>query len=162
MPCAQSFGAAAIVAHETRVAGRVGADGVHLDGLAARVDAERLSRDMSVGIGNVNDRDVALAIGEWPVDYVLFGPLHRDVRPEPHRRNIKLATWWAEVVTLPCILMGGSEVGSVVDAAATGTDFVALQSAIFGTDDAVDLEPGKAVARANALLDEHAPRFADE
>ena len=156
---AQSAGVAALVAYETRVAGRVGADGVHLESLEARADAERLSRDMSVGVGNVNDRDVGLAVGEWPIDYIFFGPLHRDVRPEPHRRNLKLAAWWSEVVALPCVVMGGNVVESVVDVAATGADFVALQTAVFGADIG---GAGEAVAQANRLLDEHAPPFTDD
>ena len=154
VPLAQSMGAVAILAFETRVAGRAGADGVHLEGPAARADAARLSASMSVGVGNLTDRHGALAAGELPIDYVFFGRLHRDIRPEPHARNLKLAEWWAEIVTLPCVVSGGNAVESVVDVARTGADFVALQSAIFRSDD-----PARAVKRANELLDEHAPRF---
>ncbi|RVD12740.1 thiamine phosphate synthase, partial [Mesorhizobium sp. M4B.F.Ca.ET.017.02.2.1] len=80
-----------------------------------------------------------------------------DNKPEPHPRNLSLGQWWAEMIEIPCIVMAGSELASVEAVAATGAEFVALSSAVFadGTD------PRAAVAAANALLDETAPRFED-
>ena len=143
---------ATIVAFEPRVAARLAADGLHLDGIQRR--PEGLPAEASFGLGNMSDRDGALRAGEMEPDYVLFGRLHRDIRAEPHPRNLKLARWWSEVVSLPAIVPGGNEVASVAEVAEAGADFVALQRAIF---DATD--PAEAVARANALLDERAPRF---
>jgi len=59
------------------------------------------------------------------------------------------------MIEIPCIVLGGSAVGSVEAAALTGADFVALSQAVFGAD----ADPAAAVATANALLDEKAPRF---
>jgi thiamine-phosphate pyrophosphorylase len=53
--------------------------------------------------------------------------------------------------------MGGSELASVETVAATGAEFVALSSAVF----ADGRDPAAAIAAANALLDETAPRFED-
>ena len=53
--------------------------------------------------------------------------------------------------------MAGSDIASVEAVAATGAEFVALSSAVFA--DGVD--PKAAIASANALLDETAPRFED-
>ena len=61
------------------------------------------------------------------------------------------------MIEIPCIVMAGSDVASVEAVAATGAEFVALSSAVFA--DGVD--PQAAVARANAILDETAPRFED-
>jgi thiamine-phosphate pyrophosphorylase len=51
--------------------------------------------------------------------------------------------------------MAGSDLSSIEAVAATGAEFVALSSAVFG--DGADARA--AVADANALLDERAPRF---
>ena len=59
------------------------------------------------------------------------------------------------MIEIPCIVLAGSPIESVEAVAATGAEFVALSSAVFG--DGVD--PRQAVARANALLDQTAPRF---
>ncbi len=55
----------------------------------------------------------------------------------------------------PCIVMGGTDVAGVVAVAETGAEFVALRSAIFDHSAGI----AAAIAEANALLDEKAPRF---
>lgn len=154
---AQEHGAAAIVAGDTRIAGRVQADGLHVEGSKAEV-AEAISRlhgRMIVGAGGGKTRDEALAIGEERPDYVFFGRFGYDRTPEPHSRNLGLGRWWAEMIELPCIVLGGSDVASVEAVAATGVEFVALSAAVF----APGADPRGAVAEANEILDRTAPRF---
>ncbi|TGV80934.1 thiamine phosphate synthase, partial [Mesorhizobium sp. M00.F.Ca.ET.158.01.1.1] len=78
-------------------------------------------------------------------------------KPEPHPRNLSLGQWWAQMIQIPCIVEAGSDLASVETVAATGAEFVALSSAVFA--DGVD--PKVAIGRANALLDDTAPRFED-
>jgi thiamine-phosphate pyrophosphorylase len=157
VPLAQDAGVAAIVAGDTRVAGRVKADGIHVEeGKAALAEAiERYGKKMMVGTGGAKTRDDALGLGEAQPDYIFFGRFGYDTKSEPHPRNLTLGRWWAEMISIPCIVLGGGETGSVRDVAATGAEFVALSRAVFcdGRD------PAAEVTRANALLDEHAPRF---
>lgn len=157
VPVAQAAGIAAIIVDDTRIAGRVKADGIHVEGgkaALAETIASFQSR-MSVGAGGVKSRDDALELGEERPDYVFFGRFGYDTRPEPHQRNLSLGGWWAEMVEIPGIVMAGSDLATVETVAATGTDFVALSAAVFGEG----VDPGAAVARANAMLDETAPRF---
>jgi thiamine-phosphate pyrophosphorylase len=159
VPIAQEAGVAVIVEGDTRIAGRVGADGVHLETGSAEIgnDIERLQSRMMVGVGGAKTRDDALDLGELRPDYIFFGRFGYDTKPEPHHRNLTLGQWWADVIEIPCIVMAGSDIASVVDVAATGAEFVALSSAAF----ADDIDPRAAIERANALLDEAAPRFGD-
>lgn len=154
-PLVQAAGAAMILAGETRTAARVGADGVHIEaGRAALDDAiARLQPRMAVGAGGAKTRDAALDLGEARPDYIFFGRFGYDSKPDPHPRNLTLGQWWAEMIEIPCIVMGGSEVASARAVAGTGAEFVALSSAVFAAPD-----PAAAVAEANALLDAHAPR----
>lgn len=157
VPIAQAAGIAAIVVDDTRIAGRVRADGIHIEGgKAVLAEAiERFQSTMSVGAGGVKSRDDALALGEERPDYVFFGRFGYDNQPEPHQRNLSLGGWWAEMVEIPGIVMAGSDLSSAETVAATGADFVALSAAVF----AEGVDPKAAVARANAILDETAPRF---
>ena len=61
------------------------------------------------------------------------------------------------MIEIPCIVMAGSDIASVSIVAVTGCEFVALSSAIFGEG----VDPEQAVARANAILDDTAPRFGE-
>ena len=157
VPIVQAAGAAALVAGDSRVAGRVKADGLHVIGgvepLAEAV--EKFTPKMIVGGGNADDRHKALEQGEANPDYIFFGKLEGDIKPEPHPKNVALGEWWASMIEIPSIVMGGSDVASVVAVAESGVEFVALRQAVFAHAGG----PAQAVAEANALLDEKAPRF---
>ncbi len=156
---AQGLGVAVVIAGDTRIAGRVKADGLHVEtGKAGLVEAiDDFQARMMVGCGGAKTRDDALELGEAQPDYIFFCRFGYDTKPEAHSRNLSLGQWWAEMVEIPCIVLAGSELASVEAVAATGCEFVALSGAVF----AEGVDPAQAVARANALLDETAPRFED-
>jgi thiamine-phosphate pyrophosphorylase len=153
----QDAGAAAIICGDSRVAGRAKADGLHMDGSIEDLgDAiEKFTPKLIVGAGGAADRHSALEVGERRPDYIFFGRFDGDIKPEAHPKNVALAEWWASMIEIPCIAMGGSDAESVVAVAESGAEFVALRRAVFDAQDG----PAAAVARANALLDEKAPRF---
>lgn len=157
VPVVQEAGAAAIVAGDTRTAGRAKADGIHVSGGAQDLAAamERFSPKLIVGGGSAKTRHAALDLGELRPDYVFFGKLDGDIKPEAHPRNLDLAEWWASIIEIPCIVMGGSDPQSAVEVAETGAEFVALRLAVFGREEAA----AQIVAEVNAMLDEQAPRL---
>jgi thiamine-phosphate pyrophosphorylase len=157
VPAAQAGGIAVIIAGDTRIAGRVQADGLHVEVKATELaqTIEDFQAKMMVGCGGAKTRDDALELGETRPDYIFFGRFGYDNKPEPHPRNLSLGQWWAEMIEIPCIVMAGNDIASVEAAAATGCEFVALSNAIFGEG----VDPREAVAHANALLDQTAPRF---
>ena len=153
----QDAGAAAIIAGDSRIAGRVKADGLHLAGSVEELGEaiEKFTPKLIVGAGGAADRHSALEVGEARPDYIFFGRFDGDIKPEAHPKNLALAEWWASMIEIPCIVMGGSDAGSVLAAAETGAEFVALRGGVFEAADG----PAAAVRNANALLDEKAPRF---
>ncbi|TPW30085.1 thiamine phosphate synthase [Martelella alba] len=153
----QNYDAAAIIAGDSRVAGRARADGIHIDGGAEAVAeaVEKFSPKFIVGAGHSGDRHEALEIGEKSPDYILFGKLDGDSRPQAHPKNLELGEWWASLVEIPCIVMGGGDPASAMDVAATWAEFVGLGRAIFSAPGG----PAAMVAQINAVLDEKAPRF---
>lgn len=151
VPHAQEKGVAVILAGDNRVAGRVGADGIHMDAnVDAVVDAVTKAKGRSmVGAGGAKTRDEALTLGEAQPDYLYFGRFGHDTKPEPHPRNLELGNWWSEMVAIPCIVEAGSDLASIDTVAATGAEFVALSTAVFSGS----LPPAEAVAEANRRLD---------
>lgn len=157
VPIVQAAGAAALVAGDSRVASRVKADGLHVAGNAeALAEAvENFTPKLIVGGGNADDRHKALEMGESNPDYVFFGKLEGDIKPEAHPKNLALGEWWASMIEIPAIVMGGTDPSSVVAVSETGVEFVAMRSGVF--DNAAGA--AQAVSEINALLDEKAPRF---
>lgn len=156
-PGAQAAGVAVVIDGDSRIAGRIHADGLHVEaGKDELADAiERHQARMMVGAGGAKTRDEALELGEERPDYMFFGRFGYDTKPEPHARNLALGAWWAEMIEIPCIVMAGSDLASVEAVAATGAEFAALSAAIF----AEGADAKAAVAEANARLDRAAPRF---
>ena len=157
VPVIQQAGAAALIDGDSRVAGRARADGLHISGgLEPFMEAmEKFSPKLIVGGGNAQERHRALEIGELQPDYIFFGKIDGDIKPDAHPKNLALAEWWASMIAIPCIVMGGTNPESVLAIAESGAEFAALRLAVFA-------EPERAAAiiqEANALLDEKAPRF---
>lgn len=157
VPVIQAAGAAALIAGDTRTAGRAKADGLHVTGDHAAVAeaVERFTPKLIVGGGNAADRHHALEIGEAKPDYIFFGKLDGDIKPEAHPKNVALGEWWAAMIEIPCIVMGGADPASALTVAESGAEFVALSRAVFDVPE----NAAQVVAAVNALLDEKAPRF---
>lgn len=148
-PVVQAAGCAAIIAGDSRIAGRLKADGLHIESdlqaLEAVLDKQSA---MMVGYGNLRDRHSAMQAGERQPDYLLFGRLGHDTKAAPHPRNLALGEWWASMMEIPCIVQGGSDLATLLSAARTGAEFIALEEAIFSAAD-----PAGALKHANDLLD---------
>ena len=125
-------------------------DGVHIESGADDVRAARsaLGTEKIVGAGGVSSRHDAMSVGELLPDYVFFGRVDGDTRPTIHPKALELADWWAQLFEIPAIVMGGSDIASVADAAAAGIEFVALRAAVWNHPQG----PAAAVAAANELL----------
>lgn len=157
VPVIQAAGAAALIAGDSRVAGRVRPDGLHIEvGPTAMAEAvARHAPGLIVGGGNARERHAALSIGEAQPDYIMFGSIAGDIKPEPHSKNLALAEWWADMIEIPCVVMGGTGTAFVEDMAQTGAEFIAFGQAVFSNP----AEAPRIVAEINAILDEKAPRF---
>ena len=110
---------------------RAGADGAHVAGSGAIRDAlATLKPDRMVGAGGLHSRHDAMVAAETGVDYVLFGEPD-DTGRRPHLDMIvERLQWWAEVFEPPCVgyAQHVSEVGAL---AATGTEFILLDDAVW-------------------------------
>ncbi|WP_041375838.1 thiamine phosphate synthase [Polymorphum gilvum] len=153
VPSIQAAGAAALVYRDTQAAGRSGADGVHVDTSLEdiKLAVESLRPTRIVGAGGTKLKHEDMEIAETGVDYLFYGRLDLDERPEPHPKTIERAAWWAELFQTPCVALAGNTADSIEAAAATGADFVAIKDAVWQHPDG----PAAAVRAANAILERH-------
>lgn len=158
VPAIQSHDIAALIADDSQLAGRSNADGHYVERERSNLNdiLARFSPQKIVGCGGMLNRDQALKLGETGIDFLAIGKLGRDTHPEPHKKNMELGEWWSEFVELPCIILGGNSIDSVVDVAKTGADFVLLEQAVFHEGATVD-SARDAIQKANDLLDKYAP-----
>lgn len=136
VPIVQAHGAAALVA-DSRVAGRSGADGVHVHGrdealleaLGEAVEAMK-PKDRIVGAGGMRTRHDSMAAGEMDIDYVAFG----DPTPDGWTPDADFVTervaWWSAIFNVPCVGFASS-LADVARIGEAGADFVALGDAVW-------------------------------
>ena len=144
----QAAGAAVLVEDDSALAGRIGADGVHVTQggtEAIRAASAALKPDGIVGVGNIRSRHDAMSFGELDVDYLLFGALDGD--PDP--QAVELAQWWAETFEVPAIL--SNPAADPAQALASTAEFVGLGDAIWRAEN-----PAAALAAFARALGERA------
>lgn len=151
VPIAQKHDVAVLLHNDSQLMGRAQADGLHLDGaLDAIVETVKAHTGRNImGVGNIKTRHDAMVLGEGPVDYLFFGRLDGDTAPKIFPKAFKLAEWWASLMSVPAVVMGGNALDSVTEAGDAGIDFLALRDIIWNSH-----TPEKSLNDANTLLDQ--------
>ena len=123
-PAIQGGGAALLLDGHVELVARAGADGAHVNGIAALEDAlPSLKPDRIAGVGGLATRHDSMAAGEAGADYVLFGePDAEGLRPAVEAIAERLG-WWAELFEPPCVGFAAS-LQEAHEFAAAGADFV--------------------------------------
>lgn len=141
-----------IVNDSIALAGRLGADGVHLgqrDGTVAEA-RERLGRQAQIGVTCHASRHLAMEAGEAGADYVAFGAFFPSTtKAAEHRAEPELLAWWQELFELPCVAIGGITPENCAVLVRAGADFLAVSQAVWGGDEAAAVRAfHRAVAEA--------------
>ena len=151
-PIAQDRGAAFLVNDRPDIAAASGADGVHIGQEdAAYAEARRqVGADAIVGVTCHDSRHLAMVAAEEGADYVAFGafyPTTTKANPKGHAEP-GILSWWSEIMTTPCVAIGGITAENCAPLVAAGTDFVAVASAVWRHPDG----PGAGVAALNRAI----------
>jgi thiamine-phosphate pyrophosphorylase len=142
---------ALLIENDTRLAARLGADGVHVAGAGEDlVEAiKSLKPERIVGAGSLRTRDEAMTAGEMGADYVMFGEPHGGLQTTGLASLVSLTervVWWAEIFETPCVAYAET-VAAARALADAGADFVALGEAVWGSS-----SPAGAVREAHGLI----------
>lgn len=155
-PVIQNAGAALLLDGHVELVARAGADGAHLNGLAALEDAlPSLKPDRIAGVGGLATRHDSMAAGESGADYVLFGePDANGQRPSVDAIAERLQ-WWDELFEPPCVGFAASR-EETVEFATAGADFVLVGDFIWS-----DARGAKAALTdvAQAIAEAHEAAF---
>ena len=150
-PVIQNAGAALLLDGHVELVARAGADGAHLNSLAALEDAlPSLKPDRIAGVGGLATRHDSMAAGERGADYVLFGePYANGQRPSVEAIAERLQ-WWDELFEPPCVGFAAS-LEEAAEFARSGADFVLVGDFIWADPrgaKAALTEAGQAIAEA--------------
>lgn len=133
-PVAQDRDVAFIVNDRPDLAAQAGCDGAHIGQEdMPYAEARRLmGPDAIIGVTCHDSRHLALDAAEAGADYVAFGAFYPTTaklakgKPEP-----EILEWWADIMTVPVVAIGGIFPHNVAPLVLAGADFVAVISAVF-------------------------------
>ena len=146
MEIAAAHDAALLIEGDARLAARLGADGVHVEGGEVADAVASLKSQRIVGAGALRLRDDAMAAGEAGADYVMFGEPAAGAAAPPLDTTLERVGWWAEIFETPCVAYA-ARLADVAELAAAGADFVALDAAVWRAP-----RPAEAIATAMMSL----------
>ncbi len=127
-----------IVNDSISLAKRLGADGVHLGQGDGDVRDARayLGKDAQIGVTCHGSRHLALEAGEAGADYVAFGAFHPTItKVVSHQAKPALLRWWHVWSELPCVAIGGINLGNAKPLIEAGADFLAISAAVWRHSD---------------------------
>jgi len=151
MPIAEARDVAFIVNDRPDLARELKADGVHIgqdDGSYSEARAA-VGPNAIVGVTCHNSRHLAIEASEAGADYVAFGAFFPTAtKHAKFQADVELLRWWADLMVVPQIAIGGITVENAAPLIAAGADFLAVSAGVWGYDGG----PAAAVKAFNALF----------
>jgi thiamine-phosphate pyrophosphorylase len=133
-PIVQAAGTAFILNDRPDLAAELGCDGVHVGQEDASYAEARavMGKDRIVGVTCHDSRHLAMEAAEAGADYVAFGAFFPTATKEPkNNADIELLRWWAEMMVVPCVAIGGITVANAPALVEAGADFLAVSAGVW-------------------------------
>ena len=135
LPVAQRHGVAVILNDRPDLAARTGCDGVHIGQEDGTVAAARkaMGPNAMIGVTCHDSRHLAMEAAEAGADYVAFGAFFRTgtkqtLTPSPELETLSI---WQEVMSVPCVAIGGITAENCRPLAEAGADFLAVSAGVW-------------------------------
>ncbi len=151
MPIVQRAGVAFILNDRPDLAAELRCDGVHVGQDDAGVGEARaaLGKDGIVGATCHDSRHLAIEAAEAGADYVAFGAFFPTATKDGATpADIETLRWWAEMMVVPCVAIGGITTANARPLVEAGADFLAVSSGVWDYADG----PAAAVKAFGALM----------
>lgn len=155
-PVAQSRDVAFLLNDRPDLAAALGCDGVHVGQQdAPYAEARRLvGADAIVGVTCHASRHMAMQAAEAGADYVAFGAFFAtETKQPPTAADPDILRWWSELMTVPCVAIGGISAGNCRPLIEAGADFLAVCGGVWHHPDG----PAAAVRALRRQIEAAAP-----
>lgn len=154
LPVCHAHDVALLINDRPDLAIKLGADGVHVgqDDVPYAEARRILGPDRIVGVTCHDSRHLAMEAAEAGADYVAFGAFFPTGTKEPKTRATPdLIAWWAGLMEVPCVAIGGITVENCPALVEAGADFLAVSAGVWQHPEG----PAAAVAAFNRAIAKH-------
>lgn len=137
MPVCHDADVALLLCDRPELAMELGCDGVHLEmessPKAAKYWRGQLGADAIIGTSCRVSRHDAMLAAEGGADYVSFGPVDDSATKDlpAAEDGLDMVAWWAQVMEVPCVAVGGITAGNCAPVVEAGADFLATIGGIW-------------------------------
>jgi len=134
LPIAQRAGAAFLINDRPDLAVKLGADGAHIgqDDMSYSDARGVLGKDRIIGVTAHDSRHLAIEAAEAGADYIAFGAFYATTTKEPKSRaDVALLSWWANMMVVPVVAIGGITVENARPLVEAGADFLAVSAGVW-------------------------------
>lgn len=152
-PVCQDRDVALLINDRPDLARKTGLDGVHVGQEDTPLEAARriVGADAIVGVTCHDSRHLAMVAGEGGADYVAFGAFYPTATKEaPTRADPEILRWWAAMMVIPQVAIGGITLANAAPLIAAGADFLAVCGGVWDHPEG----PEAAVRALNRLIAE--------
>ena len=150
-PVCRARDVALILNDRPDLAASLDCDGVHVgqDDMPYAEARKLVGADRTVGVTCHNSRHLAMEAADAGADYVAFGAFFPTTTKDAKTvADIELVEWWSELMTVPCVAIGGITVENCPALVAAGADFLAVSAGVWNHQDG----PASAVRAFNAII----------
>lgn len=150
-PLCHAKDVAVILNDRPDLAAALGCDGVHIGQQDMSYgEARRLmGPDRTVGVTCHDSRHLAMEAAEAGADYVAFGAFFpTSTKEAPTRADPEILRWWSELMTTPCVAIGGITPDNAAPLIKAGADFLAVSAGVWNHE----AGPAVAIGRFAALM----------
>jgi thiamine-phosphate pyrophosphorylase len=132
-PIVQSRGVAFLLNDRPELAVKTGCDGAHVGQTDMKAPAARkILKELTLGVTCHGSRHLAMQAGEDGADYVAFGAFYPTATKEPPAMaELETLEWWAKMMELPCVAIGGITAANCAPLVKAGADFLAVVGAVW-------------------------------
>jgi len=132
-PIVQSRNVAFLLNDRPDLAVKSGCDGAHVGQTDTKAPAARkILKDLTLGVTCHGSRHLAMQAGEDGADYVAFGAFYPTTTKEPPAMaDLETLEWWAKMMEIPCVAIGGITAANCAPLVKAGADFLAVVGAIW-------------------------------
>ncbi len=132
-PIVQSRGVAFLLNDRPELAVKTGCDGAHVGQSDMKAPAARkILKDLTLGVTCHGSRHLAMQAGEDGADYVAFGAFYPSTTKEPpEMAALETLEWWAKMMEVPCVAIGGITAANCAPLVKAGADFLAVVGAVW-------------------------------
>jgi len=156
LPVCHQRGVPVLMNDRPDLASATGCDGVHVGAEDATLTEARklLGADAMIGVTCKDNLSLAIDQAEEGADYVAFGAFFPSgTKDNTTPASLETVEWWAKMMTVPCVAIGGITVQNCAPLVQAGADFLAVIGGVWGHPGG----PAEAVRAFEATIRENQP-----